>query len=164
MFRVSSDTAYIQKSEMADSVEAQIDSISENQPAITTAHASDAAPRLTSTTVNPETTNPTHTLPPIAAISPCHTNDHPHAKDPPSQITGNQGMLIFPRFRNLYPHSHLPGGKYGDSSDTVWSMYLTSAEKQDKDITESWKRDTDGIIVFVSPNSSWIYSPAETHV
>ena len=157
---------------MVDGVEAQLDSISGNEPAITTAnadrpqtaHASDAAPRLTLTTVNPETTNPTHPLPPIAAMSPCDTNDHPHTKDPPSQITGNQGMLISPHFCNLYSHSHLPGGKYGDSSDTVWSMYLTSAEKQDKDITESWKRDTDGIILFVSPIPSCIYSPAERHM
>ena len=30
-------------------------------------------------------------------------------------------------------------------------MYLTEAEKQDKEVTESWKGDTDGILVFVSP-------------
>ena len=30
-------------------------------------------------------------------------------------------------------------------------MYLTEAEKQDKEITDSWKGDTDGILVFVSP-------------
>jgi hypothetical protein len=29
-------------------------------------------------------------------------------------------------------------------------MYLTEAEKQDKEVTESWKGDTDGILVFVS--------------
>jgi hypothetical protein len=29
-------------------------------------------------------------------------------------------------------------------------MYLTEAEKQDKDVIESWKGDTDGILVFVS--------------
>lgn len=28
-------------------------------------------------------------------------------------------------------------------------MYLTEAEKQDKEVTESWKGDTDGILVFV---------------
>jgi hypothetical protein len=30
-------------------------------------------------------------------------------------------------------------------------MYLTEAEKQDRDVTESWKGDTEGILVFVSP-------------
>ena len=30
-------------------------------------------------------------------------------------------------------------------------MYLTEAEKQDKEVTESWKGDTDGILVFVRP-------------
>jgi hypothetical protein len=30
-------------------------------------------------------------------------------------------------------------------------MYLTEAEKQDAEVTESWKGDTDGILVFVSP-------------
>ncbi len=29
-------------------------------------------------------------------------------------------------------------------------MYLTEAEKQDTQVTESWKGDTDGILVFVS--------------
>ena len=30
-------------------------------------------------------------------------------------------------------------------------MYLTEAEKQDKEVTDSWKGDTDGILVFISP-------------
>jgi hypothetical protein len=53
-------------------------------------------------------------------------------------------------FHNSFSDSCFPGEKYGDSSDTVWSMYLTEAEKQDKDVIESWKGDTDGILVFVS--------------
>jgi hypothetical protein len=43
-------------------------------------------------------------------------------------------------------------------------MYLTEAEKQDKDVIESWKGDTDGILVFVSTVPSCVYSPAETHI
>ena len=43
-------------------------------------------------------------------------------------------------------------------------MYLTEAEKQDKDVIESWKGDTDGILVFVSFTQSCVYSPAETHI
>ena len=41
---------------------------------------------------------------------------------------------------------------HGDSSDGLWSIYLTEAEKQDTEVTESWKGDTDGILVFVSPS------------
>ena len=44
----------------------------------------------------------------------------------------------------------VPDKNNGDSSDGLWSMCLTEAEKQDKDVTESWKGDTDGIFVFVS--------------
>ena len=29
-------------------------------------------------------------------------------------------------------------------------MFLTEAEKEDKEITESWKGEADGILVFVS--------------
>jgi hypothetical protein len=28
-------------------------------------------------------------------------------------------------------------------------MYITEAEKEDKEVIESWKGDTDGILVFV---------------
>ncbi len=42
----------------------------------------------------------------------------------------------------------------GDSSDGLWSMYLSEAEKEDKEVTENWKGDTDGILVFVSPATS----------
>ena len=30
-------------------------------------------------------------------------------------------------------------------------MYLAESEKRDKEVIESWKGDTDGILVFVSP-------------
>ncbi|KAI9467376.1 hypothetical protein BJY52DRAFT_66140 [Lactarius psammicola] len=40
------------------------------------------------------------------------------------------------------------GENYGDSSGRLWTMYLTEAEKEDKEITDSWKGDTDGILVF----------------
>ncbi|KAH9030921.1 hypothetical protein EDB85DRAFT_1866111, partial [Lactarius pseudohatsudake] len=30
----------------------------------------------------------------------------------------------------------------------LWSIYLTEAEKQDSGVTENWKGDTDGILVF----------------
>jgi hypothetical protein len=154
---------------MAD-VEAQINGVPENQPASTTpnpeyplpAHA--AAPRLTSTTTNPQTAYyPIHSRPPNSAFSrPQATgaNDRPHGNVPPSRTVGIPGMLIISHFtsRILIP---VPGEKYGDSSDAVWSMYLTEAEKQDKDVIERWKGDTDGILVFVSPIPSCIYLPAD---
>ena len=142
---------------MAD-VEAQIHSLPEHQPASTTANVArlppthGASPPLASTTANSRTINPTS-----------QANNRPHANVPPSQIAANQGVLIFPHFRKLYPHSRLPAKQYGDSSDAVWSMYLTEAEKQDKDEVESWKGDTDGILVFVSSTLSCAYSPTETH-
>ncbi|KAH9071478.1 hypothetical protein EDB83DRAFT_2198475, partial [Lactarius deliciosus] len=37
---------------------------------------------------------------------------------------------------------------HGDPSDGLWSIYLTEAEKEDMQLTESWKGDTDGILVF----------------
>jgi hypothetical protein len=48
----------------------------------------------------------------------------------------------------------VPGENYGDSSGRLWMMYLTEAEKEDKEITESWKGDTDGILVFVGAHPS----------
>ncbi|KAH9030103.1 hypothetical protein EDB85DRAFT_1453615 [Lactarius pseudohatsudake] len=36
----------------------------------------------------------------------------------------------------------------GDSSDGLWSIYLTESEKQDAEVLESWKGDTNGILVF----------------
>ncbi|KAH9002381.1 hypothetical protein EDB86DRAFT_3074161 [Lactarius hatsudake] len=35
-----------------------------------------------------------------------------------------------------------------DSSDGLWSLYLDEVEKMDKGLIESWKGDTEGIIVF----------------
>ena len=53
----------------------------------------------------------------------------------------------------------VPGENYGDSSGRLWMMYLTEAEQEDKEITENWKGETDGILVFVSaqPYISSIY-------
>lgn len=45
----------------------------------------------------------------------------------------------------LAPHE----AKYGDSSAVLFSMYLTRAEKFDKEHSESWKANADGILVFV---------------
>lgn len=51
------------------------------------------------------------------------------------------------------PAGHTPSdlaeGNYGDSSDKLFSVYLSQAEKFDKEEAESWKGDTEGILVFV---------------
>lgn len=46
------------------------------------------------------------------------------------------------------------GENYGDSSGRLWMMYLLEADREDKEITESWKGDTDGILVFVGTRFS----------
>ncbi len=40
-------------------------------------------------------------------------------------------------------------GNYGDPSDKLFSVYLAQADKFDKEQSESWKGDTEGILVFV---------------
>ena len=37
-------------------------------------------------------------------------------------------------------------------ADKFWSTYLEDAEKQDHALAESWKGDTDGILIFVRVN------------
>ncbi|KAI0266245.1 hypothetical protein BC834DRAFT_876215 [Gloeopeniophorella convolvens] len=47
------------------------------------------------------------------------------------------------------------GSGFADGSGALLSMYLERAEEEDKKMTDSWKGDADGILVFVSlvPNS-----------
>ncbi|KAI9457997.1 hypothetical protein BJY52DRAFT_1120004, partial [Lactarius psammicola] len=40
------------------------------------------------------------------------------------------------------------GESHEDSSDGLWSMYLTVSEKAGKEVVETWKGDADGILVF----------------
>jgi hypothetical protein len=44
---------------------------------------------------------------------------------------------------------HPVEGNYGDPSDRLFSIYLAQAGKFDKEQSESWKGDTEGILVFV---------------
>jgi hypothetical protein len=55
-----------------------------------------------------------------------------------SSITGQHDFEFAPQ-----------GANYGDSSGALFSMYLTRAEKFDKEQSESWKANADGILVFV---------------
>ncbi|KAI9447554.1 hypothetical protein H4582DRAFT_8940 [Lactarius indigo] len=78
-----------------------------------------------------DTANPTTVVP---RPQPTSTNQHHNGGSPAQQTPGNSEVQ---RDEN-----------HGDSSDGLWSMYLTEAEKQDTQVTESWKGDTDGILVF----------------
>ena len=85
-------------------------------------------------------------------LQPQVTNaNQPNNRNASGQQTAEvqQGMLNSP-FTG--PHLiRVLDENHGDSSDGIWSMYLNEAEKQDKEVAESWKGDTDGILVFVSP-------------
>ena len=38
---------------------------------------------------------------------------------------------------------------YGDPSAKIWGLYLSQAEKVDKEHCDSWAANTDGVLVFV---------------
>jgi hypothetical protein len=50
----------------------------------------------------------------------------------------------------------------GDPSDKMWLMYLFESEKHDKDISDAWKDDANGVLVFVRISPS-IYGPSLTN-
>jgi len=50
--------------------------------------------------------------------------------------------------------------RFGDGSEPLCSMYLNLAGKEDKKMTDNWKGDADGILIFVSRHST---SGASTH-
>ncbi len=150
-------------------IEAQTHSAAEHQPAITADHRRPQPTFTADPQPLAQPTNPRHPRHPDTADSQpqaTSTSGHPHRNAPALQIADNsdpqRGMLTC-RFTSCILIRVL-GEKYGDSSDGLWSMYLTEAEKQDKDVTESWKGDTEGILVFVSLTPSCAYSPAKTHV
>jgi hypothetical protein len=47
--------------------------------------------------------------------------------------------------------------KAGDSSDPLFTMYSQYAEDDDKNMTERWTKDADGIIIFVRPEANSMY-------
>ena len=40
---------------------------------------------------------------------------------------------------------------FGDSSEPLFSMYTKVAEDEDNKMVETWQKDADGILIFVSP-------------
>jgi hypothetical protein len=39
-----------------------------------------------------------------------------------------------------------------DTGNEIWDMYLDEVKEDDKRISDAWKEDSNGILVFVSPN------------
>jgi hypothetical protein len=47
--------------------------------------------------------------------------------------------------------------KVHDSSDALFTLYSKYAEDDDKNMTERWTKDADGIIIFVRPDPNFMY-------
>ncbi|KAH9983790.1 hypothetical protein BJV74DRAFT_593982 [Russula compacta] len=47
---------------------------------------------------------------------------------------------------------------YGDTSTQIWKLYATESEKHDKDLIESWKSNTDSMLIFTGLFSSIVAS------
>jgi hypothetical protein len=47
--------------------------------------------------------------------------------------------------------------KAADSSGPLFAIYSKHAEDEDKNMTESWTKDADGIIIFVRPDANFMY-------
>ncbi|KAH9021076.1 hypothetical protein EDB84DRAFT_1580949 [Lactarius hengduanensis] len=106
-------------------IEAQANTVTEIQPAII------PNPPPTTNSANPQ-------LSLISDQAHAANTNHHYDRNAPAQQTAETPQVQ--RDENQ-----------GDSSDGLWSIYLTEAEKQDTQVVESWKGDTDGILVFVSP-------------
>ena len=49
------------------------------------------------------------------------------------------------------PQSTADQPTFGDSSGLLFSMYSKAAEDEDNNMVEGWKKDAEGILIFVSP-------------
>src|SRR5260370_41711635 len=56
----------------------------------------------------------------------------------------------------LLPPIH---GGTQDPENEMWNMYLNEVKEEDKRITDAWKEDANGILVFVSPSLLIPYYP-----
>ena len=50
------------------------------------------------------------------------------------------------------PNQPSQDSNFGDSSGQIFSMYSKAAEEEDNKMAESWQKDADGILIFVSPH------------
>ncbi|KAH9173277.1 hypothetical protein EDB89DRAFT_2095042, partial [Lactarius sanguifluus] len=83
------------------------------------------------------------TPPPPSTFPPGVRPPDPGTQFRPTTTTNNRGDALA-RLPDTNPQR---GENYGDSSGRLWRMYLTEAEKEDKEIAENWKADTEGILV-----------------
>ena len=51
---------------------------------------------------------------------------------------------------------------FGDSSGPIFSMYSKLAKEEDDELVDRWKKDADGILIFVSPSVD-IHTSAHTN-
>ncbi|KAI0260414.1 hypothetical protein BC834DRAFT_1012336 [Gloeopeniophorella convolvens] len=70
-----------------------------------------------------------------------HGNPHSSPPPPPPPTVANEGPPD-------PAQTNLTDGNHGDSSDRLFTIYLAQAERYDKEQSESWKGDTEGILVF----------------
>ncbi|VDC04517.1 unnamed protein product [Peniophora sp. CBMAI 1063] len=66
----------------------------------------------------------------------------PKQADPPTTAGSGHSVLPVP------PTDPTLGNTFIDPQDKFWSLYLSDAEKYDQYRMESWKGDTDGILIF----------------
>ncbi|KAH9018889.1 hypothetical protein EDB85DRAFT_2198679 [Lactarius pseudohatsudake] len=98
----------------------------------------------------------TEPQPAIPPIQPTQTEDpqteatNNHHGGAPAQLPADSD--------NLDKQNAQRGENYGDSSGKLWTMYLNETEKEDKEITENWKVDTEGILVFTGLFSATVAS------
>lgn len=57
------------------------------------------------------------------------------------------------------PEALQGGWGFTDPSGPLFSMYIDRAGYQDKKMTDRWKADADGILIFVSGHISYPFSP-----
>ena len=61
-------------------------------------------------------------------------------------------MMVRRRIGRYHFTSLTPTTAKQDSGNEIWDMYLDEVKEDDKRIAEAWKEDSNGIIVFVSPD------------
>jgi hypothetical protein len=44
--------------------------------------------------------------------------------------------------------------EFSDDSAPLFAIYQKKAEEEDKNMTDRWQKDADGILIFVSPQST----------
>lgn len=82
------------------------------------------------------------TMGPVAELQSVHRLESPEL-----QNTSQPELTAEPtRTRSIDPN--LDEEIYGDPSRKVWSLALTQSEKHDKEMTEGWRDDTSGVLVF----------------